>query len=96
MSIRNKTWDYRGEKFTLGIEYNLTNIRISVGFANSVGIKYADNKGMTEYEISSRLLTLYYKLLGLDIKGLERKFNIKISSKGITNDKGEQIHNIEI
>jgi hypothetical protein len=86
MKSRVKTKN--GQKIQCCFEYDPEYISTYVKFGNIVRIRYADNKGLSDYEASNRLLKLYYDLLEADISSIEIRLGVDIDSNGIRDKQG--------
>lgn len=93
MSIRrSRTKLKAGEKIQYNIEYGLDAINFYVSYYGGVDIRYADIKELNGYELSNKLLKLFYKLLDMEIPAIEKLLKIKISSEGILDKEGNKIN----
>jgi hypothetical protein len=86
MKSRVKTKN--GEKISCCFEYDVDYLSIYVKFGNVVHIRYADNKGLSDYEVSNKLLKLFYQLLEADIPSIETALGIEISKDSIKDKRG--------
>lgn len=92
MSVkRSRTKVKAGEKIQYNIEYGLDSIYFYISYCGGIYISYADTKGKRNYEVSNKLLKLFYKLLEMDIPAIEKLLKIKVSSNGITDKEGNKI-----
>lgn len=92
MSVkRSRTKVKAGEKIQYNIEYGLDSINFYVSYWGGVYIRYADTKGKNDYEVSNKLLKLFYKLLEMDIPAIEKLLKVKINVNGITDKEGNKI-----
>ncbi|KAI3346259.1 hypothetical protein FDB30_04290 [Clostridium botulinum] len=92
MSVkRSRTKFKAGEKIQYHIEYGLDGIDFYISYHGGVYIRYVDTKELSDYEVSSKLLGLFYKLLDMEIPAIERLLKVKVSSNGITDKKGNKI-----
>lgn len=91
---RAKTKTHLGKKIQCNFEYNLTSISFYVSFSGDVRITYENNQDMSEYEISSRLLKLYYDMIDMEIPEIQKLLKIKITSDGITDKNGEKVYTV--
>lgn len=92
MSIkRSRTKIKAGEKVQYNIEYGLDEINFYISYNGGVYIRYADSKGLIDYEVSNKLLKLFYKLLDMEIPAIEKLLKVKISSNGIRDREGNKI-----
>lgn len=93
MSIkRTRTKIKSGEKIQCNIEYGLDEIYFYVSHSEGIYIRYTDNKELNNYEISNKILKLFYKLLDMEIPEIEKLLKIKISINGITDKNGNKIN----
>ena len=92
MSIkRSRTKVKVKEKIEYNIEYGLDSINFYVSYYGGVCIRYSDTKKLSGYEVSSKLLKLFYELLDMEILAIEKLLKVKISSNGITDGEGNKI-----
>lgn len=97
MSVkRSRTKVKSGEKIQYNIEYGLDSIVFYVSYYSGVNIIYADSEKLSDYEVSNKLLKLFYKLLNMEISAIEKLLKINISSNGITDSKGNKISVISL
>ncbi|WP_236894751.1 hypothetical protein [Clostridium beijerinckii] len=89
---RSRTKIKAGEKIEYNIEYELGTINFYVSYYSGVYISYADTKGLSEYQISNKLLKLFYKLLDMEIPAIEKLLKVRINSNGITDKEGNKIN----
>ncbi|MFW2500425.1 hypothetical protein [Clostridium diolis] len=93
---RSRTKIKAGEKIEYNIEYGLGTINFYVSYYGGVYISYADTKGLSEYQISNKLLKLFYKLLDMEIPAIEKLLKVKINSTGITDKEGNKINVVSL
>jgi|GEM_PF-6028693 len=97
MSVkRSRTKVKSREKVQYNIEYGLDDINFYVSYCSGVCIRYADTKDLSKYEVSSKLLKLFYGLLEMEIPAIEKLLKVKISSNGITDKEGNKINVVEL
>lgn len=89
---KTKTQTHKGEKIQLIYDYTIDYITLTVKFENQITIRYADNKGLSDYEKANKLLQLYFKLLDMTISEIEKALHIKITAEGIKDNTGQKIN----
>jgi len=94
--IRHRTKTIRNEKVYYSIEYGLDDVILTVRCCESLCIRYEKPRASFSYEISSRLLQLFYKLLEMELSEIETTLGIIINSHGVTDKKGNRIVMIQI
>jgi hypothetical protein len=92
--LKSRTRTKNGEKVQCCFEYDVDCISIYVKFGNVVRIRYVDNKGLSEYEVSNRLLKLFYQLLEADIPNIESILGVEIDKDSIKDKQGNQASTI--
>lgn len=95
MSVkRSRTKIHGKEKIQCNFEFELDYINFYISYNGGVNIRYEDNKELSRYEVSERLLKLYYQLLEMDIDDMGKLLKVKIRSSGITDKKGNKIETV--
>jgi hypothetical protein len=92
---RTRTKIHNETKVTYKIIFHLNRIDFYIPYGDYISIECKD-KTYDEKDESIKLLRVFYKILDMEVKQIEKFLNIKIKDGEITDNNGDKIIDIKI